>query len=289
MVSGSPYADDYDHDSGRLAFPSVTRLVYRLFKSNFSAFVHTLEMCPNIQILDLRGHTAMDAEAASHDYGRLAELAVHVTHIHIHAVNNMYRTIVALYTPQRRSFIVELPLGQSPEGTLCSIFSDLRQGVRLSITCSLRYETMHLSYWDIDGTDSQGMHRGLFRCRGDTVQTLWNHLPQISLSEITIDAALLGGVLGTHLVLPVVHELTISITDIDSFAFPETGTPRFPELRLLRLAVAKSLSMLFISASSLASFIFDLRIDGGVLAKLVLENVTMEGGIAEVAAVVHEH
>ncbi|KZV82838.1 hypothetical protein EXIGLDRAFT_729269 [Exidia glandulosa HHB12029] len=290
MVSGSPYTDDYDYDSGRLVFPSVTRLVYRLFRSNLSAFVHTLEMCPNIQILDLRGHTTMDAEAASRDYGRLAELAVNVTHIHIHAVDNMHRTIVALHTPHRRTFIVDLTWCQLPEGTLCSIFSDLRQGVRLSISCSRRPGTTHFPYWDIDGTDCQGMHRGLYQCREDTVQTLWNYLSPLSLSEISIDVALLGGVLGTHSVYPGVHELTISITDIDAFAFPETGsTPHFPDLRLLRLAVAKSLSMLFISASSLASFISDLRIDGGVLAELVLENVTMEGGIAEVAAVVDEH
>ncbi|KZV82828.1 hypothetical protein EXIGLDRAFT_843401 [Exidia glandulosa HHB12029] len=286
-VCYTPYTDDYDWTSGRLILPSVTSLEYRLISADTEGLISALEMVPNARTLDLR---AQPYETEAIDYRRVTELASALTHVHVHdAYPSMHEIIMALYTQQLHAFTVEVPWrhGHYLPGEYCHIFSGLRQGVRLSIRRA-RYDGTPVDGWlEVEGTDSEDNCRHLGRCPRDTIHMLWTYLSPSSLSTLSIDAILLADVLGTHPMLPAIHEMTLNIDDVDSIVFSAIDSiPRFPDLRVLWLTGHPSVATPSVSAGDLASFVANMHIGSGLLDELVFENVDVEGEIAGVAALV---
>ncbi|KZV95220.1 hypothetical protein EXIGLDRAFT_748260 [Exidia glandulosa HHB12029] len=288
-VCGSPYSTNYYWSSGRLVLPSVTRLEFRIISADPDGLISALEMVPNARTLDLRAQP-YETEAIELDYSRVTELASTLTHVHVHdAYPRMHQIIMALYTQQLHAFTVEVPWWDVHyvPGQFCHIFSGLQQGVRLSIRRALCDGNPVDGWLEVKGTDSEDNCRHLGRCPRDTIHMLWTYLSPSSLSALSIDAILLADVLGTHTMLPAIHEMTLNIDVVDSIEFSAIDSiPRFPDLRVLWLTGHPSFATPVVSAGDLALFVANMHIGSGLLDELVFENVEVEGEIAGVAALV---
>ncbi|KZV95202.1 hypothetical protein EXIGLDRAFT_834465 [Exidia glandulosa HHB12029] len=294
QVTGTIYGDQYDFDSGRLVFPSVTRLDYTIPFHHHDSLISTLEAVPNLTVLHLCGEEYYN-DPISLDYDRITQLTAHLDDVHIrYFLPNMYRLAMALYTTRRHTFALEL-FGDVPRSALFHhIFTDLRDDVRLSILGKLLCDTeMHEKVWNVDGVDSQGRHRRITHHPEHWIYLLWVHLPLSTLSVLYIDADLMRVIPRTIVEFPTLHELTVNAVNADSLAFADDGVlPHIPALRVLRLAASASVtvdgsaSLVSIPTAHVASFISKASVDGGILSELVLDNVELGGDLTALKTLV---
>ncbi|KZV95205.1 hypothetical protein EXIGLDRAFT_834467 [Exidia glandulosa HHB12029] len=283
QVLGTPYTAGYDFSTGRLEFPSVTRLGYTMPIAWRDYLSSTLATVPNLQTLDVYGSPLFE-DPVDVDYRDVTKLAAGIEDVQIDCVSkNMYRIAMALYTPQRRTFAVEL--ADAPSSGFHHIFGDLRDDIQLSVVRERNIPTHQYSYLydtsskyiNLDGVDSHGRRRRISQHpEEDGIEAVWDHLSPPTLSALRIDVTLIPVVIGTVSEYPALHELTLNV---DSLAV--TSVPCFPALRVLRATVAADTQDLApsIPAEFLASFIVKARIEGGVLAELVLENIKLGGDL----------
>ncbi|KZV95206.1 hypothetical protein EXIGLDRAFT_834468 [Exidia glandulosa HHB12029] len=249
-VRGTPFNDRYDYASGRLVFPSVTRLVLPYGKHE--TLILTLEVVPNLEALDLDGSN--DSKPINLDYPRLSQLTADLDGVQLRRLAiNTYSLAIALYTPQRRSFAVELVWGAEPRSVpFYSIFADLCDDVQLSICSGLfddpkaasryfRRPSVPIRVWNLHGTDSHGRHRRITHHPKDGLETLWEHLSPSSLSALCIDVVLVPIAFKASTGCWALHELTINHSNADSLSFANDGdVPWMPELRVLRVKAPAS-------------------------------------------------